>query len=76
MTKPLKTERTTFVLRVWAEFLKQEPPQFRGEIKNVENNRQKYFSKIKDIQDFIEENINQANQDVQNTKTSNKRSGR
>ncbi len=54
MTKPLKIHSISFVLRVWAEFLTREPPQLRGEMENVENKQRIYFSKMEDIQNFIE----------------------
>ncbi len=54
MTKPLKIHSISFVLRVWAEFLTREPPQLRGEMENVETKQRIYFSKIEDIQQFIE----------------------
>jgi hypothetical protein len=54
MTKPLTIHSISFVLRVWAEFLTLEPPQLRGEIENVENKQRIYFSKMEDIQQFIE----------------------
>jgi hypothetical protein len=54
MTKPLTIHSISFVLRVWAEFLTREPPQLRGEIENVENKQRIYFSKMEDIQQFIE----------------------
>ncbi len=54
MTKPLKIHSISFVLRVWAEFLKQKPPQLRGEMENAETKQRVYFSKIEDIHQFIE----------------------
>ncbi len=62
MTKPLKLERVSYVIRVWVEFLHKEPPQFRGEIEHAESKQRKYFSKVEDIQDFIEGSAGQHNQ--------------
>lgn len=60
MTKPLQLHSISFVLRVWGEFLTREPPQLRGEMENVESKQRIYFSKMEDIQQFIEKSVQET----------------
>ena len=50
-TLPRRT--ATFVIRLWAEYLEQAPPAWRGEIEHVDSGRRVRFRKVTDMVRFI-----------------------
>ncbi len=44
-----RRETMTFVLRVWAEYLRQSPPSWRGEIEQVGGGRRFYFGSLEEM---------------------------
>ncbi len=53
MTDPLQRHTILFVVRVWAEYLVQEPPSWRGEIVLLPDGAAETFAALPDITTFI-----------------------
>jgi len=49
------TRRTeTFIVRLWAEYLEQAPPAWRGEIEHVGSKEVMHFGNVDEMLEFIE----------------------
>ncbi|MDY7080665.1 MAG: hypothetical protein SXV54_27605 [Chloroflexota bacterium] len=42
-----------FIVRVWAEYLEQTPPVWRGEIERVSGGEKARFGTLKEMNDFM-----------------------
>jgi len=51
----LPRRTVTFVVRVWAEYLEQTPPTWRGEIEHVGSKEVMHFGNVDEILEFIED---------------------
>jgi hypothetical protein len=54
MDNPLSRRTVVFVVRVWAEYLEQTPPAWRGEIEHVGMGEAMRFGDVGDLLEFIE----------------------
>jgi hypothetical protein len=63
--RPLHRRTETFVVRVWAEYLEQTPPAWRGEIERVGSGEVIRFSGANQILALIEDSISKAEQEAQ-----------
>ncbi len=50
----LPRRTVTFIARVWAEYLEQTPPTWRGEIKHIKSEEVMYFGDMDKMLEFIE----------------------
>jgi len=53
MSAFIKPHTITFIVRVWAEYLNEAPPRWRGELNRVGNEQKVHFSQLDEITDFI-----------------------
>lgn len=53
MSERLPRHTATFIVRIWAEYLEQTPPAWRGEIEHVERGERAYLREASDIVRFI-----------------------
>jgi hypothetical protein len=49
----LPRRTVTFVVRIWAEYLEQSPPVWRGEIERVDSGEKAYVRQVNDVARFI-----------------------
>ena len=54
MSGRLSRRTETFIVRLWAEYLEQTPPSWRGEIKRVGSGEVKRFGNVDEMLEFIE----------------------
>ncbi len=50
----------TFVVRLWAEYLEQTPPAWRGEIEHVGSGEKAHFREAADIVRFIAAHVSET----------------
>ena len=50
-----KRQTVTFIVRVWAEYLAEQPPRWYGMVEMVGNPQKSHFSRLNEIVDFIQE---------------------
>lgn len=50
----LRRRTVTFVVRVWAEYLEQTPPTWRGEIEHIGSGQVRHFEDVSRMLEFIE----------------------
>ncbi len=50
----LPRRTVTFIARVWAEYLEQTPPTWRGEIKHIKSEEVMRFVDLGEMLEFIE----------------------
>ena len=60
MSDPLPRRTVTFVVRLWAEYLEQTPPAWRGEIEDVGSGAKAYFREAADVTKFIAAHVSEA----------------
>ena len=53
MTFSRKRHTVTYIVRIWAEYLDESPPHWRGVIDVVESGEQHSFATLKDVTEFI-----------------------
>jgi hypothetical protein len=53
VSERLPRRTATFIVRIWAEYLGQSPPAWRGEIEHVESREKAYLHEASDIVEFI-----------------------
>lgn len=53
MTDPLARRTVVFVIRMWAEYLQETPPYWRGEIECVDSGEKIYFRNPQEIEKFL-----------------------
>lgn len=53
MSDFLPRRTATFIVRIWAEYLEQTPPAWRGEIEHIEGGERAYLREASDILRFI-----------------------
>ena len=49
----LSRHTETFVVRLWAEYLEQTPPAWRGEIEHVGQGEVMHFRNLEELNDWI-----------------------
>lgn len=54
MNDPLRRRTETFVVRLWAEYLEQTPPAWRGEVEHVDSGQVVRFGDTGKMLEFIE----------------------
>jgi len=54
MSQILRRQTVIFVVRVWAEYLEQDPPLWRGEILRSDGSQLIHFHNLDEILTFIE----------------------
>ena len=54
MNQILQRQTITFVVHVWAEYLEQDPPIWRGEILLPDGSQRIYFQTLEEIIMFID----------------------
>jgi hypothetical protein len=54
MDNPLSRRTVVFVVRVWAEYLEQTPPAWRGEIEHVGMGEAMRFGDVGTMLEFLE----------------------
>ncbi|MBC8248501.1 MAG: hypothetical protein H8E90_02380 [Anaerolineales bacterium] len=59
MSDPLPRRTMTFVVRLWAEYLEQTPPAWRGEIEDVGSGEKAYFQEAADVVRFIATHVSE-----------------
>ena len=52
--QPLHRRTETFIVRVWAEYLEQMPPTWRGEIERVGSKEVMHFGSLQEMSDVIQ----------------------
>lgn len=52
--QPLQRRTETFILRVWAEYLEQMPPSWRGEIEHVGSKEVMHFGSLEEMNTWIQ----------------------
>ncbi len=57
MRQLLHRRTAIVIIRVWGEYLEQEPPIWRGEILSPDSGRLAYFHALDDIAPFIEAHV-------------------
>ncbi len=55
MTFCNKRKTITYIVRVWAEYLNESPPRWRGIIEPVDGDEKIYFTEITQIVDLIQQ---------------------
>jgi len=64
VNESLSRRTVTFVIRIWAEYLEQTPPVWRGEIECVGSDVKAYVRELADVLSFIMERaLGMASQD-------------
>jgi hypothetical protein len=53
MSDPLPRRTATFIVRLWAEYLDQTPPAWRGEIEHVSSGETMCFGDVNQMWEFI-----------------------
>lgn len=54
MNRSPKRQTVTYIVRVWVEYLQEQPPSWRGEIELVGRGRKTHFSHLHEMIDFIQ----------------------
>ena len=55
MSATPKRRTVTYIVRIWAEYLTEQPPRWYGVIEIVSSGHKKHFSELDEISDFIHE---------------------
>jgi len=55
MNTPIKRRTCVFIVRVWAEYLNQQPPCWRGTIEGSEPGEQAPFTSLEEMKDLIQQ---------------------
>jgi hypothetical protein len=58
----LKRHTATFIIRLWAEYLDQEPPTYRGEIESVTSSQKIAFGDLSVLVTFLQEQASPISQ--------------
>ena len=53
MSTPEKRRTVVFIVRVWAEYLRAQPPVWRGVLEGIESGRKIPFTHLDDIAEII-----------------------
>lgn len=56
MSNPLQRRTISFVVRVWAEYLDQQPPSWRGSIEMCDQGEEIAFSSLEELLALIQQN--------------------
>jgi hypothetical protein len=54
MKSMLQRHTITFIVRVWAEYLEQTPPSWRGEVERLDSGEQIHFRQLSQVLNFIQ----------------------
>lgn len=57
MNLPAPRRTVVFIVRVWAEYLRAQPPGWRGVLEGVENGQITPFNDLNDISEIIRQQI-------------------
>lgn len=60
MSARLARRTETFVVRIWAEYLEQTPPAWRGEVEHVGSGHKVYLQEASDVLEFIAAHTSEA----------------
>lgn len=60
MSARLSRRTVTFVVRIWAEYLEQTPPAWRGEVEHVGSGHKVYLQTASDVLEFIAAHTSEA----------------
>lgn len=76
MDRTLKRHTITFIVRIWAEYLEQSPPQCRGEIERLDKSEKAHFFRLQQIPSIIRrslaiQNPTEPASDLSSTKPTN-----
>jgi hypothetical protein len=55
MTTPPKRKTVTFIVRIWAEYLCEQPPRWFGEIESIENGEKSHFKELTQVIEIIQQ---------------------
>jgi hypothetical protein len=58
VSAPLKRRTVIYIVRVWAEYLSEQPPRWCGVIETVGIEHKLHFSQLDEIADFIRKQTN------------------
>ncbi len=61
MDQTLKRHTITFIVRIWAEYLEQSPPQCRGEIERLDKPEKAHFFRWQQIPAVIRHSLTSKN---------------
>jgi hypothetical protein len=56
VTDYLSRRTVTFIVRLWAEYLEQTPPVWRGEIERADTKEVKRFQTLEGITEYLQQN--------------------
>jgi len=56
MTISTKRNTVTFIVRIWAEYLNESPPRWRGVIEPVDGSEKSHFTDLNQIAELIQQN--------------------
>jgi hypothetical protein len=57
MDRTIKRHTITLVVRIWAEYLEQSPPLWRGEIERLDSGEKAHFQQLPQILGFIQRSL-------------------
>jgi hypothetical protein len=60
MSESLRRRTETFIVRVWAEYLEQTPPVWRGEVEHAGSGEKIHFQETTDVVEFIASHASEA----------------
>lgn len=55
MNNPIKRRTCVYVVRIWAEYLNEQPPCWRGTIEGREPGERSAFTSLEEMRDMIEQ---------------------
>ena len=55
MNNPIKRRTCVFVVRIWAEYLNEQPPCWRGTLEGSEPGEQSPFTSLEEMRDLIQQ---------------------
>ena len=50
-----RRQTVTFIVRVWAEYIENQPPSWRGEVESVAGGEKTHFADLAQMAAFIQE---------------------
>lgn len=54
MSPQLQRKTAVFIVKIWAEYLQEQPPIWRGEVRQAQTDETIYFSSLADLWQFLE----------------------
>ena len=59
MSRPIARRTTTFIVRVWAEYLEQNPPTWRGEVQVAATRELLHFQSLGELVNCLERRVSE-----------------